>query len=232
MPQQRDEVLLRLCNAGMMCVAVGGSLIPVYLTTFSEAMGGLDEGQLGRLAGMLFAGFVVGILATGPLADRIGAKPFALLGTGLMAIGLVFLSDAFSYNSLLGAGFVIGLGAGIIDMVMSPIVSVLAIQHRAAALNRLHAFYCAGAISTLGIASLLLHLEVSWRLVMIAFALAPAAVFIGFMLEPVPPLVREGKKRLGLRKLVRMPAFYIMLLAIALVGATEEGMAQWLPAYA
>lgn len=232
MTQFRDEVLLRLCNAGMMCVAIGGSLIPVYLTTFSEALGGLDESQLGRLAGLLFSGFIVGILATGPLADRIGAKPFALLGTGLSAIGLVFLSDAFSYNSLLGAGFVIGLGAGILDMVMSPIVSVLAIRHRASALNRLHAFYCAGAIGTLGLASLLLKLEVSWRLVMLLFALAPAGVFIGFMLEPVPPLVHEGKKRLGLRKLARKPAFYLMLLAIALVGATEEGMAQWLPAYA
>lgn len=232
MTLQRDQVLLRLCNAGMMCVAIGSSLIPVYLTTFSEAFGGLDETQLGLLAGLLFAGFVTGIIVTGPLADRMGAKPFALLGTGLNAIGLVILADAFSYNALLAAAFMVGLGAGVIDMVMSPIVSALSIQNRAAAMNRLHAFYCAGAVSTLAIASLLLHLEISWRVVMIGFALPPGAVFIGFMLEPVPPLVHPGKKRQRLRHLVRQPAFYFVLVAIALVGATEEGMAQWLPAYA
>lgn len=228
----RDEALLRLCYAGMMCVAIGTSLIPVYLTTLSEAMGGLAEGQMGLMAGLLYAGFVSGILLSGPLADRVGAKPFCLAGAGFSAAGLILLADAFSFPTLLAACFVTGFGAGVIDMVMSPIVSALSVANRAAALNRLHAFYCAGALSTLLIASLLIRLDVNWRVVMIGFAAAPALVLAGFAVEPVPPLVSRGNKRLRLRQLARMPLFYAGLIGILLIGATEEGMAQWLPAYA
>lgn len=232
MSGQRDSILLLLCNAGMMCVAIGSCLVPVYLTTFAAALGGLGEGQLGFVPGTLFAGFVAGILATGPLADRMGAKPFAVAGAALGALGLVLLADTFSYGSLLFACFVVGLGAGVLDMVMSPVVSALSHGTRASALNRLHAFYSIGAVATLAFASVLLRMDVSWRLVMVGFALVPGLVCLGFALVAIPPLVQSGKKRQGLRKLVRIPAFHAALLAIALVGATEEGMAQWLPAYA
>lgn len=232
MPFYREAVLLRLCNAGMMCVAIGSSLVAVFLTSFSESLGGFTEAQLGLVGGGLFSGFVLGILVTGPLADRIGVKLFALLGTGITAAGLVFLADAFSLGSVVGAAFAVGLGAGVTDMAMSPIVSSLSSANRGEALNRLHAFYCAGAIGTLLVASALIYLELSWRLVLILFSMAPAAVCVGFALEPVPPLVPPGKKRMRLRELVRQPAFHFALLGIALAGAAEEGMAQWLPAYA
>lgn len=226
------RVILLLCNAGMGCVALGASLIPVYLTTVAEALGGLDAVELGRIPGLLFAGFVVGILATGPLADRLGAKPFVLMGTAASATGLLLLSTAWSYMSLLVAGFVIGLGAGVIDMVMSPIVSTLAIDNRTAAMNRLHAFYCLGAISTLAITSAMIRLGAPWRMVVGGFAVVPIVVFIGFLLSTVPPLVHPDETRQGLRQLLRQPRFHLALAAIVLVGATEEGMAQWLPAYA
>jgi fucose permease len=130
------------------------------------------------------------------------------------------------------AAFAIGLGAGIIDMVMSPIVSALAIENRAQALNRLHAFYCAGAIGTLLFASAMIRLAVPWRAVVAAVALLPGLLFLGFAWSKLPPLVHPDDTRLGLRKLAREPRFHLALLALFLVGATEEGMAQWLPAYA
>jgi fucose permease len=230
--QINPRFVLALCNAGMGCVALGASLIPVYLTTFADAFGGLGADELGRVAGLLFLGFVTGILTTGPLADRFGAKPFVLLGTAASVAGLLLLASTWSYSSLLVAGFVIGLGAGIIDMVMSPIVSALAIENRTVALNRLHAFYCLGAISTLAIASAMLRLGAPWRVVVGSFALVPAVVFLGFLVAAVPPLVHPDEERQGLRQLAFQPRFHLAVLAITLVGATEEGMAQWLPAYA
>ncbi|MCF6286491.1 MAG: MFS transporter, partial [Candidatus Hydrogenedentes bacterium] len=179
--RNNPRFVLVLCNAGMACVALGASLIPIYLTTFAEVFGGLGAGELGRIAGLLFAGFIFGIATTGPLADRFGAKPFVLLGTVASVAGLLLLATTWNYTSLLVAAFVIGLGAGVIDMVMSPIVSALAIDNRTAALNRLHAFYCLGAISTLAIASIMLRVGAPWRWVVAAFAVVPAVVFLGFM---------------------------------------------------
>ncbi|HIA48734.1 MAG TPA: hypothetical protein EYN96_12400 [Candidatus Hydrogenedentes bacterium] len=55
---------------------------------------------------------------------------------------------------------------------------------------------------------------------------------IGFLRALLPPLVHPDHERYGLRKLLERPRFYVAMLMIALVGATEEGMGQWLPAYA
>jgi fucose permease len=223
-----------LCYAGMICVALGASLQPVYLTTYAEEFGGLGADDLGRIPAFLFAGFVVGILVSGPLADRVGGKPFAVGGAALSALGLAMLAlaPAPHFNMVLAANGVIGLGAGVLDMLMSPIISASSVERRSQALNRLHAFYCLGAIGTLVIASTALRLGIPWRLVVGGIALLPAALMLGFLGADLPPLTHPDHARHGMRVLLRSPRFYGAMLMIFLVGATEEGMAQWLPAYA
>ena len=69
------RLLTLLCYGAMMSLAIGINLLPVYLTTISRTFGGpggLTQEQLGRLGAVGFAGLVVGILITGPLADRWG----------------------------------------------------------------------------------------------------------------------------------------------------------------
>lgn len=223
--------LLGLCYGGMVTVAIGVNLLPVYFTTFSADFGGLNEEQMGRISAFMFAGIVAGILLSGPLADRFGARLFTTGGSVVSVLGLLLLSAAERYETLLAAGLVCGLGAGILDMIMSPIVSAVSANLRASALNRLHAFYCIGAVGTVIAASAGLQYDVSWRLVASGMALAPLLLLIGFIFVPLPPLVQPGHTREGLRVLVRRPRFFLALAAISLIGATEAGMVQWLPAY-
>ena len=227
----KSSYLLGLCYGGMICVAIGVNLLPVYFTTFSAAFGGLNEEQLGRISAFMFAGIVAGILLSGPLADRFGARFFAISGSGVSAVGLLLLSVAANYEVLLIAGVVSGLGAGILDMIMSPIVSAVCTSHRAKALNRLHAYYCIGGVGTVLAASAGLHFEVSWRVISASMALIPFVLLVGFAFVSVPPLVHPDFTREGLRLLIRRPRFLLALAAIALIGATEAGIVQWLPAY-
>ncbi len=224
--------ILWLCNGGMICVAYGAALIPVYLTTFSETFGGLDESELGQISATLFAGAMVGIFVSGPLADRLGAKLFTVGGSVLCCAGLVVLAAAQDYWSLLVASGLMGFAAGILDMILSPIIAAVRVNDRAKALNRLHAFYCFGAISTIAISSVGLRFGLGWQPVCLSLTILPAALAIGFAITPSPPLVHPDQQRQRLRELLRSPRFYAGLIAIALVGATEEGMAQWLPAFA
>lgn len=227
----RSSYLLGLCYGGMVTVAIGVNLLPVYFTTFSSDFGGLNEEQLGRISAFMFAGIVMGILISGPLADRFGVRFFTTLGAAVSAAGLLLISAASDYNLLLAAGVVSGLGAGILDMIMSPIVSAVCANRRAIALNRLHAFYCLGAVGTVLAASASMYLGVSWRLVSASMAVVPLALLVGFAVVPLPPLVHPDFTRDGLRLLMRRPRFLLALAAIALIGATEAGMSQWLPAY-
>lgn len=227
-----ETTVISLCNTGMACVAIGAGVLPVYLTTFAETFGGLAPDLLGQLPALLFGGFVLGILISGPAADRLGEKGFAVGGAALCALGLWAAALAQDFRWLLFAAGIIGFGAGVLDMLMSPIVAAVSIHRRAAALNRLHAYYSIGVVATVAVASLSLYMQAPWRLVLAALGILPAAVAAGFFLAAIPPMVHPGHERRRLRVLLLSPRFHLAMAIIFLIGATEEGMSQWLPAYA
>ncbi len=228
-------VAMALNYAGMVAIAVAVNLVPVFLTTFSVDLGGpagLTNEQFGRISAAIFFGLVGGMLVAGPMADRWGAKPFAVIGNLGVSAGLALLAWSPSYSAVLGAAFLMGAGAGVLDMVLSPIVCALQPHRKNAAMNWLHSFYCTGAVATVLAASMALSHGVSWRVMSLALVALPAVVALGFALMPLPPLVADGRRRTRLRDLIHLRFFQVILVAIFLGGATEMGMAQWLPAYA
>jgi fucose permease len=233
-PAVAPRLLTWLCYAAMMSLSIGLNLLPVFLTTLSAVYGGaggLTQEQLGRLGAITFAGLVTGILAAGPLADRWGAKPFTLLGNALIALSLIAAAFAPTYTLLGVAIFVLGMGAGILDMVLSPIVAALNPARRAAAMNWLHSFYCVGAVVTILTGTLALQAGLGWRASCLLLLLLPVGLMLAFAPLQFPEMSVAGG-RLRLRTLVRQIWFWVALTAIMLGGATEAGMAQWLPAYA
>jgi fucose permease len=230
----RSSRAVALCNAGMIALAFAGNLIPVCLTSLSAELGGaagLTKEQLGRIGATTFVGLVAGMLASGPLADRFGAKLFVVAGNLLLAAGLAMLGRAGSYSALLASALVVGIGAGVLDMILSPVVCALRPHRRTAAMNWLHSFYCIGAVFTILVASLAMKRGVSWRSVAVGLAVLPLALAAGFSMLRLPALIREGVSRTRLRDLIRMPHFLVALVAMLLAGASELGIAQWMPAY-
>ncbi len=227
-------LLTRLSYLAMMSLSIGLNLLPVFLITIGATYGsesGLTQEQLGRLGACTFAGLVVGILITGPLADRLGAKPFVQLGNALIALSLAAAAWAPDYACLSLALFCLGLGAGILDMVLSPVVAALNPTRRAAAMNWLHSFYCVGAVFTILVGTVALSAGLGWRGTCLVLLLLPLGLLVAFAPQRFPSLHLEGG-RLKLRTLLRRGWFWIALVAILLGGATEAGMSQWLPAYA
>lgn len=230
----RARLLTVLCYSAMMSLAIGLNLLPVFLTTLSATYGGatgLTGEQLGRLGALAFAGVAAGIVITGPLADRWGAKPFAQLGNALIAASLVAMAFAPGYTSLAVAVFSLGLGAGVLDMVLSPVVSALNPQKRAVALNWLHSFYCVGAAVTVLAGSLALHAGFGWRGSCLVLLPLPLFLLAAFAPLPFPALAHESV-RTSVRTLFTHRWFQLAVIGIFLGGATELGLSQWLPAYA
>jgi len=192
---------------------------------------GLTDEQLGRIPSITFIGLDLGLLVSGPLADRWGGKSFAMFGLALTGVGLAQLAVAKSYQMLLVSAAIMGFGAGVIDMVMSPIVSALEPERRASALNWLHAFYCIGAVGTSIVASIGLYAGAPWRAVTLAMAAMPMVLMLAFVPTRVPSLVHEEATRDPVPTLLRQPLFLGAMIAILLAGATEVGLAQWLPAF-
>lgn len=231
-PPRHARFATALCDLAMMALAIAINLLPIFLTTLSHDLGDLSAEQLGRIGAVTFAGLCAGILVTGPLADRLGARLFAVAGNALIAAGLLTLGLAHSYATVLVASFVMGLGAGSLDMILSPIVSALQPHRRTVAMNVLHSFYCSGAVVTILAGAVSLRLGISWRTLSLCLIPMPLLIGLAFLLPALPPLVHEDHARTPLRSLLRHPYFLVALLAIFLGGATEIGMAYWLPAYA
>src|SRR5687767_1704381 len=231
----RPRLLTGLCYAAMMCLAIGINLLPVFLTSIGASFGEggmLSREELGRLGAVAFAGLVAGILATGPLADRYGAKPFVILANGLTVLGLAGMAASPTFSLLLVTVFVVGLGAGMLDMILSPVVAALNPERRTAAMNWLHSFYPVGAVVTIFIGTLALALDVGWRAVCWLSIALPLGLTLAFLPLRFPDLVTASHGRTSIRELCSRPWFLIALAAIFMGGATELGMAQWLPAYA
>jgi MFS family permease len=85
MAKVHPQLLTVLCYGAMMSLAIGVNLLPIFLTSLSGSFAGSDplsQEELGRLGAASFFGLVLGILIAGPLADRWGAKSFAVGGNG------------------------------------------------------------------------------------------------------------------------------------------------------
>ena len=224
------------CYVSMMCIAIAVNLAPIYLTTFADTFRSdgaiLTEEEMGLIQSFIFAGLVAGIACSGPLADRFGGKTFVMTGLGLVSAGLAAAASAPTYGVLVASGFLMGLGGGILDMVLSPIVAALQPDRKTAAMNWLHSFYCAGAMLLTGAGWVAIHYGVPWRLFAASAAAVPLATLIVFARLNVPPLVAEGAERVPTGRMLSSFFFLTALGAILLAGATEAGMSTWLPAYA
>ena len=137
-----------------------------------------------------------------------------------------------TYEILLASNFLLGLGAGILDMVLSPVVSALNPEKRTASMNWLHSFYCVGATMVVVVGTVAMRCGVSWRSTSLLLIALPILLIFALGSVKFPSLTSEGGQRTPFLKLVRDLWFAGALAAIFLGGATELGMAQWLPAYA
>jgi fucose permease len=82
-----------------------------------------------------------------------------------------------------------GIGAGILDMVLSPIVAALQPHRRATALNWLHSFYGIGTGITVVMGIFTLRSGIRWQEMSVALIAVPLVVTLGFLNLDLPPFI-------------------------------------------
>src|SRR5439155_26937115 len=128
------------------------------------------------------------------------------------------------YSIVLIAVFVMGLGAGILDMVLSPIIAALQPDNRATALNWLHSFYGIGTVITVLEGTFAFRLGIGWRTISLTLVSVPLLVALGFLNVDLPPLMSDKVgKRTALRDRCRDRSFVAVNVAIFLGGGLGLG---------
>ena len=222
--------LLAACCLATISIGLLTNLPALCLTAIAGDLG-LDRVHSGLFLSFAFWGLVVSISLSGPAADRWGFRYLLVASGVLQAAGLYLVSQAHgSGQACLGAG-VTGLGTGVLDALLTPLVCAAYPKTRTRTANLLHAFYPIGMSMVVLAVLLLTWLQWDWRHIYRLMIATNVPYAILFLFIPLPPHSHQGPARMPPGLIVRQGAFLLLVGAIFLAGVAELGPSQWLPAY-
>lgn len=228
--------LVRCCHLGMFIQALVINITPLLFIPLREQFG-LTFEQIGRLVLVNFATQLLVDLVCTAVADRVHPRPLIMLANGLSAGGLWLFAwgschFAHPYSGMMAGTILFSVGCGLLEVLLSPIINAIPSENKSASMAVLHAFYPIGKVAVIVVTGLALFLlgAASWPWVMAAWSVLPVLNTVAFFLVPLPRLA-DPERRHTLREMARSRALYLLLLAMALAGATEVTIAQWTSAY-
>ncbi len=207
------------------CFIILGA-ISVELMTALE----LDAGQFGTLVLGLFLTSCIVQLFIGPLVDKVGYKPVAILGFTVTSLSMLLLAFSSGFNFALIACILMGIGAMSLNTVGNTLIPVVLFDGKdpARASNFGNAFFALGYILTpLLIVFMFQSLNLRYNSALIIISIL-SLVFLGFALTASFPKVSIGFKFTMALKVLMKPAVLIAALALFCYISLEVSMGTWI----
>jgi MFS family permease len=192
--------------------------------------------MLAQILGVPFLGFAFTIAIGSPLLDYIGMRLLLPLSAASFIAGTVVMIFAPSiatgsgiYTTLWAGALLMGIGWGMVETVINPLIAALYPKDKTTKLNLLHAWWPGGLVigGLLGVAMTAAGLN--WQ-AKLAVALIPAiAVILLSVREPYPPTERAaaGVTTGEMFRELLNPLFVILFLSMFLTAASELAPGQW-----
>jgi MFS family permease len=190
----------------------------------------VNKQLVGIFAGKAFLGFAAAILIGGPLCDALGMRALLCVAWLLHISGVLLTIFAPRYGVLESATFVVGLGNGLVEGVINPLIATVYPEAKTQKLNILHAWWPGGLIIG-GLAPYALtRLGLGWQTKM-ATILIPAIVY-GLMIVgqkfPATERVASGVSASEMFREAIRPMFLLLASCMVLTAATELAPNQWM----
>jgi len=190
----------------------------------------IDAGQFGTLVMSLFLTSCFVSLFIGPLVDKIGYKPVAILGFVVTALSMFILAFASTFMIAVTACILLGIGAMSLNTVGNTLIPIVLFEGKdpARASNFGNGFYGLGYILTpLLIVFILNTLNLGYTTALIIIGVL-SLIFLGFTLITSFPKVQVGFKLAVALKLFLKPAVMIAALALFCYMSLEVSMGTWI----
>lgn len=190
----------------------------------------VDKELVGIFAGNAFLGFAAAIIVGGPLCDALGMRSLLTVAWLLHLSGVLLTIAAPTYGVLRSATFIIGLGNGLVEGVINPLIATVYADEKTHRLNMLHAWWPGGLIVGGLSAYALTELGFGWKIKM-GLILIPAMIYGGMAVgQRFPPTERAASGVSApamVREAVR-PIFLLLAFCMVLTAITELGPNQWM----
>ena len=234
--QKNYKKTLLACYLGFVTQAISANFTPLLFLTFIGIYGiTLEKIALIPLV-FYFTQLLVDLAAT-KFADKIGYRNCVVASQVLSAAGLVLMAILPEMLPLPFIGILISvvlyaMGSGLIEVLVSPIVEACPFENKEGAMSLLHSFYCWGAMGVILGSTLFFSIfgVENWKILTFIWALIPLYNTFNFINCPIERLVEDGES-MGIRKLLKTPIFWLMILLMICSGASEASMAQWASAF-
>lgn len=220
------------CYRGYITQGIVNNLSPLFFVLFQNKFG-ISYSLISALILCNFVTQVITDMLSVKYVDRIGYRKSAVIAHALAFLGLVMQGTLPNvlpapYVGLVLATIVNGMGGGLIEVIISPIVDSCPGDAKASAMSLLHSFYCWGQVGVVLITTLLLRLigENLWFIIPILWSLLPLYNLFRFLKVPLMPTVPEEEKT-PLKTLFTSKIFLVALLLMLCAGASELAMSQW-----
>jgi fucose permease len=192
--------------------------------------------MIGTILGLPFLGFAITIAIGSPLLDYIGMGVLLPLAGLLFALGsIVFITAdmwtnvADIYHVLWGAALITGIGWGLVETVINPLMASLYPTEKTARLNAVHAWWPGGLVigGLLGVAMSSAGLGWQAKLAVVLIpALATAFLALGVKFPPTERAAAGVTMGEMFRELLN-PMFLVLFLSMFLTAASELAPGQW-----
>ena len=234
--QSKYRKTLLSCYLGFITQAITANFAPLLFLTFKDTYGI----PLEKIALIPMAFFLTQLLidfAATKFVDRIGYRTCVVCSQVLSAVGLALLAvlpevlpDPFT--GILIAVVLYAMGAGLIEVLISPIVEACPFDNKDGVMSLLHSFYCWGMVGViLGSTVFFAVFSVkNLHILAILWAVIPFVNAFNFLKCPIERLTEDGEG-MKMGQLFRIPLFWLMALLMVCSGASEISMAQWASAF-
>ncbi|MBQ7322802.1 MAG: MFS transporter [Clostridia bacterium] len=225
------------CYIAYLTQALVINFTPLLYVTFQTDLG-LTLSQISLLIAFNFGTQMLTDIGSSPIVERIGHRTAVVLAHVLCSAGMVGLAVlprlmADKFLAIAIATVVCGVGGGLIEVMVSPIMEACPTEHKSAHMSLLHSFYCWGHAGVVLLSTLLFSLFGLrlWPYVACLWALIPLCDVFLFAFVPIRDLVQEGGGE-SRRQLLSHRSFLMLMGLMFCAGAAEITMAQWASGFA
>jgi fucose permease len=206
-----------------MIAAMLGTILPDLSDRFH-----LTPKQNGSIAFAQAIGLMIASVGVGPLLDTEGDKIGLVLGLAFIAVTLFLLPRSRGFGSIVALLFLLGVGGGIVVTGANALVSGVATEHRAIALNLVNLFFGLGGLATPFISANLF--KRNWVRLCYTVALLTVVTLAFHAATPMPaPAGGAGFVLAQVGPILGRPLLFLLGLLLFLYVSCEVGVWNWLP---
>ncbi|MDP5157198.1 MAG: MFS transporter [Flaviramulus sp.] len=198
-------------------------------TVFGPEGVGLTLEQIGYAFTPAFFGFTLAMIFGGPLVDFLGIKKITWIAFVSHAIGIVLTISANSMTSLFVATLFVGIGNGMVEAALNPMIASMYPQQKTKMLNRFHVWFPGGIVIGSIIGWLIMDvLGLSWQ-IMVGTLFIPLIIYAVLFFGQKFPLTERVQMGISNKKMfssIGKPLFLFMVFCMFLTAASELGTTQ------